>query len=128
MLTAQSLVWSKLMSDWKPVQATELAAFIHRPNAPPPLPPPVSTRTVDPIHQRADNFRPAESAPPDDHRNLIVWGWIGAFLIPLVGIILAIILLTKGKVGHGIGQIGVSFFMMFFWVGFWPAFWAAANR
>jgi len=51
----------------------------------------------------------------------IVCGWIGAFMMPIIGIIVGLILLTKGKVGHGVGQIAVSIFMSFFWYGFFSA-------
>lgn len=54
-------------------------------------------------------------------------GWICTFLIPFVGAIIGIILLTKNRVGTGIAQIIVSLFMIQFWASFWPAFFAAAS-
>lgn len=55
----------------------------------------------------------------------ITCGWIGAFVIPIIGLICGLLLLTKGKAGHGIGQIAVSIFMMFFWYGFFQGLNAA---
>jgi len=42
---------------------------------------------------------------------LLVGGYLGALFFPLVGIIIGILVATKGKVGHGIGQIVLSIFM-----------------
>lgn len=55
---------------------------------------------------------------PVDSKALVTWGWVGAFLLPFVGIILGVVNIVKGKVGHGIGQIVVSLFMWGFWAGF----------
>ena len=54
-------------------------------------------------------------------KNEIICGWIGAVVMPIVGLIVGLILLTKGKVVHGIGQIVLSIFMSFFWYGFFSA-------
>lgn len=50
-----------------------------------------------------------------------VGGWLGAFFFPIIGIIVGIVALTRGKVGQGIGMIAVSIFMCFFWAGFFQA-------
>lgn len=42
-------------------------------------------------------------------------GWVCAFLVPLVGVIIGIIALTKNAVGSGLGMIAVSGVMMFVW-------------
>ena len=52
-------------------------------------------------------------------------GWILSFVLPIGGVIVGIILMTKDRVGVGIAQLVVSLFMMNFWAGFFPAFFAA---
>lgn len=42
---------------------------------------------------------------------LIPWAYVCAFLLPLVGFILGVILLVKGKIGHGFGAILTAIFM-----------------
>lgn len=55
---------------------------------------------------------------PATSKSLITWGWVSAFLFPIVGIILGIVNIVKAQIGHGIGQIAVSIFMWAFWYGF----------
>ena len=45
-------------------------------------------------------------------------GWLGAIFMPIIGIIMGIVALTRGKIGEGIGMIALSIFMCFFWIGF----------
>jgi len=45
-------------------------------------------------------------------------GWIGALIMPIIGIIMGILAMTKGKIGEGVGMIILSVFMTFFWMGF----------
>lgn len=40
--------------------------------------------------------------------SVVTWGWITAFLFPLVGFILGIIAAARGEGGHGAGIIAVS--------------------
>ena len=61
----------------------------------------------------------------DDHKSMVNAGWACAFLFPIAGVIIGIILLTKNRVGTGVAQIALSLFMWDFWIGFWPAFMAA---
>lgn len=57
---------------------------------------------------------------------LVVGGWVTAFLMPLVGFILGIVILAKGKrIGHGIAILIISLTMFGFWAAFWPSFWGA---
>ena len=55
-------------------------------------------------------------------RKFIMWGWVTAFILPLLGIILGIYNTVKGEVSHGIGQVVVSIGMWAFWSGFFSAF------
>jgi uncharacterized membrane protein len=58
----------------------------------------------------------------DTEKQRVMWGWITAVFVPLVGIILGIVNMVKGTLGHGIGQIIASLFFWSFWAGFWAAF------
>lgn len=49
---------------------------------------------------------------------IVAWAYILAFLMPIIGFILGIVLLVRGRVGHGIGALVLSFFSCYFWVGF----------
>jgi hypothetical protein len=49
---------------------------------------------------------------------LIMWGWLGACLLPIVGLVIGIVLCVKGKINHGIGQVVVSLFSWAFWAAF----------
>jgi hypothetical protein len=53
---------------------------------------------------------------------LVVCGYVTAVVVPVVGFVLGIILLVKGRVAHGVGVVLLSVFMTFFWAGFIPAF------
>jgi DNA-directed RNA polymerase subunit RPC12/RpoP len=73
---------------------------------------------------------PGSPSSPTENtdRGLVVGGWWTAFLMPLVGFILGIMLLAKGKrIGHGIAILIVSLTMFGFWATFWPAFSSAAG-
>lgn len=48
----------------------------------------------------------------------LVFGYILSVFIPIIGFIIGIIILAKGKVGHGVGMILSSIF--------WTLVWAAA--
>ena len=48
---------------------------------------------------------------PVDGKTMITTGWICTFLFPVVGLIIGIINLVKGRASHGIGQIVVSMVM-----------------
>lgn len=39
---------------------------------------------------------------------LLVGGYAGAVLFPIVGVVIGIIALVKGAVGHGIAMLGIS--------------------
>lgn len=45
----------------------------------------------------------------------ITAGYITAFLLPVVGIILGIVVMTKGSTGQGFGIIGASLISWLFW-------------
>jgi len=62
----------------------------------------------------------------DSISKLIMWGWLGACLLPIVGLVIGIVLCVKGKINHGIGQIVVSIFSWIFWMAFVAACTAAA--
>ena len=47
----------------------------------------------------------------DVSKGLLVAGYLCAVLLPIAGIIIGIITLVKGVIGHGITIIGVSLFM-----------------
>ena len=64
-------------------------------------------------------------APPKGSEAPLAAGYIMALLIPFIGIILGIYILTKGEVGHAIFVILFSLFMMQFWWGFWIGFYNA---
>jgi DNA-directed RNA polymerase subunit RPC12/RpoP len=58
--------------------------------------------------------------------DLITAGWVTSVLIPIVGFILGILLLARGRrIDHGIAILIFSLVMCGFWAAFWPAFWAA---
>ncbi len=70
---------------------------------------------------------------PRTGNGLVITGWIlatiGSALIPLLAlgsIIIGITLMTRGRVGHGIGillvSVVVAFFAFFFWIGFTDGF------
>ena len=50
---------------------------------------------------------------------LIVFGYILAALMPLIGGIIGIYTMVKGKPGNGVGIMVVALIMFFFWAGFW---------
>ncbi|MGH3345538.1 MAG: DUF2510 domain-containing protein [Nocardioides sp.] len=55
-------------------------------------------------------------APPEpDHGGLIVGGYVMAILLPLIGFIIGIVLLAKGKTGHGLGAMILSVIAFFVW-------------
>lgn len=61
-------------------------------------------------------------------KKMVVWSYILAIVVPIVGIITGIVLVIKKRVGHGIGSIVLSILMMSFWAGFMPAFTAALHH
>ena len=52
----------------------------------------------------------------------ITASYIGGAILPLIGVIMGLYLLIKGKVAHAIGIIVLSIFMGWFWYGFWIGF------
>jgi uncharacterized OB-fold protein len=64
---------------------------------------------------------PECGTPTDINRQfstpLKVGGWISSFFLPVAGVIIGIVALTKKEYGHGIGMITTSFLMTFFWLG-----------
>ena len=48
-------------------------------------------------------------------------GYVLAALMPLIGGIIGIYVMVKGKAGHGIGMLVLALFMFFFWIGFMEA-------
>lgn len=54
---------------------------------------------------------------------VLVASYILAFLIPLIGLIMSIYLLIRGRLGHFLATIAVSISMWSFWEGFWWGFW-----
>ena len=51
----------------------------------------------------------------------IIISYVVAAIIPLIGFVLSIYFLIKGKILHFIGLLVVSFLFMFFWWGFLSA-------
>jgi hypothetical protein len=47
----------------------------------------------------------------------VVASYIASFILPIVGVILGIYLLCKGRPGHGLGSLVLSIFMWAFWFG-----------
>jgi hypothetical protein len=54
--------------------------------------------------------------------NGVLWGtYLFSVFMPLIGFILGIYVLVKGKVVHGVAAMALSLFMWLFWVGFLSA-------
>ena len=68
------------------------------------------SKTHNPINQPM--FKHIE-AKPDFTGRLKLVGWISAFLVPIVGLIIGLIMLTKKQNVSGISQIVISVAMMF---------------
>lgn len=66
------------------------------------------------------NYRNA-SYTPDPDSKLIGWGWAMTFLFPLAGFIIGIILLTRSRIGHGLGQMATAATMAFVGMVAWAA-------
>lgn len=64
-------------------------------------------RASGPRQQRSLRRRPTA---------LIVVGWLGVLLIPIVGIICGIVLLIKEELGHGLAQIILSVAVVWLYV------------
>jgi len=119
-LDIDSLVWTKPMPGWLPAEEVFDISTL---------------RANGSAGQQTPAAPPAHSMPPigtvapaqNEDKKLIFWGWFGAFTFPIVGAILGVWAIVKGKIGHGIGQIVVSYLMYHFWVAFWPSFFAASN-
>lgn len=57
---------------------------------------------------------------------LISAGYVCAFLMPLVGVILSIVIMARGRrIGTGVAVLIISILMLGFWAAFGTAFWAA---
>jgi len=73
-------------------------------------------------HCKATILVPGSPPPPEKEKDplsgAIVAGYIMAFLFPIVGLILAIYLLFKGRVLHFIFLFCFSLFFGYFWYGF----------
>ena len=54
-------------------------------------------------------------------KTLLIWGWITAIVVPIVGIVIGIVALVKRSYGHGVGIIVTSLFSWMVWAGFWMA-------
>jgi hypothetical protein len=54
----------------------------------------------------------------DPLRRAVTIGYVMAFLVPLIGAVLSVYLLVKGKVGHFALLLFLSLFMSYFWFGF----------
>jgi uncharacterized OB-fold protein len=50
-------------------------------------------------------------------QGLVVAGYALGFLMPLIGFIIGIVLLSKGTANHGVGARVVSLCSFFFWAG-----------
>lgn len=55
--------------------------------------------------------------PEPTHGGLIATGYITAVLLPIVGFIIGIILIAKGKGGHGAGAMILAVLAFVFWAG-----------
>ncbi len=62
----------------------------------------------------------ADTSKPMTQGELIA-GWLGAVFIPLIGVIIGIVAMTRGRIGLGCGMLALSIFMFFFWIGFMQA-------
>ena len=58
---------------------------------------------------------------PNTTKKLIMWGWVTAVILPILGLGLGVYNAIKGNIGHGVGQIVVSLFFWSFWAGFFAA-------
>lgn len=65
---------------------------------------------------------PTKSGSTEVSKSLLVWGWITAVMMPVVGLILGIIVTVKKNWAHGIGMIVASIFFWNFWLGFMSGF------
>jgi len=50
-------------------------------------------------------------------QGILVAGYALAFIMPLIGGIVGIYLMAKGKPEHGIGTLSLALFSFFFWFG-----------
>ena len=57
------------------------------------------------------------AAPTDDATGLTIAGFILALVIPLIGLILGLVLLGKGKGGTGLGVVVLSLVSWVLWCG-----------
>jgi hypothetical protein len=48
-------------------------------------------------------MQPEREYSPEER--LIAWGWLTAFVFPLVGFVIGTILLTRNRVGSGVGMM-----------------------
>ena len=47
-------------------------------------------------------------AKPNDHHTLVVCGYVFAVIMPLIGFILGIIAIAKGRTGHGVAHMAIA--------------------
>lgn len=59
-------------------------------------------------------FSPAP-APPGLHVGWLIVGWVGAAIMPIVGLVIGILSIVKGPKGVGIGMVVVSLIFWFLW-------------
>lgn len=52
-----------------------------------------------------------------NNNTLLAAGYAGAILMPIIGVILAIICAVRGMYGHFAGMLFLSVTMFFFWMG-----------
>ncbi len=65
---------------------------------------------------------------PQAAKSLTIWGWVSAVVFPFAGIVLGVINIVKGRIGHGVGQIIVSLIMFSFWPAFIEGFEKGSRR
>jgi hypothetical protein len=80
-------------------------------------------------YEGAESWRPlSELSSMLEPQPPVELSYAMAFVIPFVGIIMGIYILTKDRVGHAICVIVISLLMMGFWWGFWIGFFDAFFR
>ena len=104
----------------QPTEPTESREFFRQPDpapAPPPPPPqygyaPPPGYQYRPPPQQGHYYAPQPYAPQRDDSGLVTAGFVAAILLPIVGIIIGIVLLGRGRGSQGAGVIITSIVAM----------------
>jgi hypothetical protein len=111
-------------SEGKPIVSTQLPDLDHLQDAPPPL-----IRRLgwypDPLKESdlrwwngnewASHVRPFDMEGPD---KLTIWGIILGVFLPIVGMLIGVVLLTRNKVGPGLACLATSCLGAVVWLAF----------